>query len=93
MDCWKSWPAMRLGHRNDGLDDSLCPQIDSNDRRKVFQAGQDIWDQPANKEKTMIEPVLTCPECGSDRVTTEHHQMFMVNGGDHYCHAGEATGR
>jgi hypothetical protein len=29
----------------------------------------------------MTEPVLTCPECGSDRVTTEHHQMFMVNGG------------
>ena len=26
----------------------------------------------------MTEPVLTCPECGSDRVTTEHHQMFMV---------------
>ena len=24
----------------------------------------------------MSEPVLTCPECGSDRVTTEHHQMF-----------------
>ena len=33
------------------------------------------------------EPTLTCPECGSDHVTTEHHQMFMVNGGDHYCHA------
>ena len=35
----------------------------------------------------MSEPTLTCPECGSDRVTTEHHQMFMVNGGDHYCHS------
>ena len=32
----------------------------------------------------MIEPLCHCPECGSDRVTTEHHQMFMVNGGDHY---------
>ena len=28
-----------------------------------------------------------CSACGSDRVTTEHHQMFMVNTGDHYCHA------
>lgn len=35
----------------------------------------------------MTEPTLTCPECGSDRVTTEHHQMFMVNTGDHYCHS------
>ena len=35
----------------------------------------------------MTEPVLTCPECGSDRVTTEHHQMFMVNTSEHYCHS------
>ena len=35
----------------------------------------------------MSEPALTCPECGSERVTTEHHQMFMVNGGGHYCHS------
>ena len=41
----------------------------------------------------MIEPVLTCPECGSDRVTTEHHQMFMVNGGRSLLPCGEATGR
>ena len=35
----------------------------------------------------MSEPVLTCPECGSILVATEHHQMFMVNTGDHYCHS------
>ena len=34
----------------------------------------------------MSEPTYTCPECGSDRVATEHHQMFMVNTGEHYCH-------
>ena len=32
------------------------------------------------------EPTLTCPECGSDHVTTEHHQAFMVNTGEHWCH-------
>ena len=27
----------------------------------------------------MTEPLLTCPECGSERVTTEHHQTrFMT---------------
>lgn len=31
--------------------------------------------------------VFKCPECDSDMVTTEHHQMFMVNGGEHYCHS------
>lgn len=35
----------------------------------------------------MKEPTYHCPECDSDRVTTEHHQMFMVNTGDHYCHS------
>lgn len=35
----------------------------------------------------MTEPIYVCPECGSDRVTTEHHQMFMVNTGEHYCHS------
>ena len=30
---------------------------------------------------------LYCPECGSDRVTAAHVQMFMVNTGDHYCHS------
>ena len=29
----------------------------------------------------------TCPDCGSDRVTTEHHQKFMVNTNEHYCHS------
>ena len=35
----------------------------------------------------MTEPVLTCPECGSDRVTTAHIQTFMVNTGEHFCHS------
>ena len=35
----------------------------------------------------MTEPIYVCPECGSDRVTTEHHQKFMVNTDDHYCHS------
>lgn len=38
------------------------------------------------KKKTK-EPTYHCPECGSDQVTTEHHQMFMVNTGEHYCHS------
>ena len=29
----------------------------------------------------------TCPECGSDQVVTEHHQMLYVNSGEHYCHS------
>ena len=33
------------------------------------------------------EPIYVCPACGSDQVTTEHHQKFMVNTGDHYCHS------
>lgn len=37
------------------------------------------------KKKT-AEPTYHCPECDSDKVTTEHHQMFMVNTGEHYCH-------
>ena len=35
----------------------------------------------------MSEPTYTCPECGSDRVTTAHIQTFMVNTGEHYCHS------
>lgn len=31
--------------------------------------------------------ILVCPECGSDKVVTEHHQMFYVNTLDHYCHS------
>lgn len=37
-----------------------------------------------------IKPAVdcyTCPQCGSDQVTTESHQMFMVNSGEHYCHS------
>jgi hypothetical protein len=33
------------------------------------------------------EQPLTCPECGSAEVTVEHHQMFMANTLDHYCHS------
>jgi len=29
----------------------------------------------------------TCPDCGSDQVTSAHVQMFMVNTRDHYCHS------
>ena len=35
----------------------------------------------------MTEPLLTCPECGSDRVTTAHVQTFMVNTCEHWCHS------
>jgi len=34
-----------------------------------------------------MNKIYTCPDCGSSEVTTEHHQMFMVNSGDHYCHS------
>ena len=34
----------------------------------------------------MKEPLLTCPECGSEKVTAAAEQMFMVNTGEHYCH-------
>ena len=41
----------------------------------------------------MTEPLLTCPECGSERVTTEHHQMFLVNtGGGALLPRSKATG-
>ena len=33
------------------------------------------------------EPLYLCPECGSEHVTTQHHQTFMVNTGEHYCHS------
>lgn len=28
-----------------------------------------------------------CPNCGSDKATAQHVQVFMVNTGEHYCHA------
>jgi hypothetical protein len=34
----------------------------------------------------MDNTVLVCPECGGDQVTTQHHQMFMVNTGEHWRH-------
>lgn len=36
------------------------------------------------------EPMLLCPTCGSDKVTTTAEQMFMANTGDHYCHSMKA---
>jgi hypothetical protein len=30
---------------------------------------------------------LTCPECMSEQVTLEYHQMVMANTWDHYCHS------
>lgn len=30
---------------------------------------------------------LFCPECGSKEVWVTAKTMFMVNTGDHYCHA------
>ena len=35
----------------------------------------------------MSEPTYTCPECGSDRVTAEHIQTFMVYTGGHFSHS------
>ena len=35
----------------------------------------------------MKEPLLKCPECGSDKVTVCHKQRFMANTGEHYCHS------
>jgi ssDNA-binding Zn-finger/Zn-ribbon topoisomerase 1 len=40
-----------------------------------------------SKRKEPKEPVLRCPECGSDQVTVSHLQRFMANSGDHYCHS------
>ena len=34
----------------------------------------------------MTEPIYVCPECGSDRVTAEHNQTFMVYTGGHFSH-------
>ena len=38
-------------------------------------------------KKKLKELTQHCPECESDKVATEHHQMFMVNTGEHYCHS------
>lgn len=34
-----------------------------------------------------MDETLTCPDCGSDKVTVTAEQMFMVNTGNHYCHS------
>ena len=39
------------------------------------------------KRKEPKEPILRCPECGSDEVTVSHLQRFLANSGDHYCHS------
>ena len=39
------------------------------------------------KRKQQTEPLLTCPACGSDKVTVAHVQTFMVNTLEHYCHS------
>ena len=33
------------------------------------------------------EPMLRCPECGSDRVAVTEETMLMVNTGEHWCHS------
>jgi len=33
------------------------------------------------------ETRLTCPECGSEKVTLAHIQKFMANTLEHYCHS------
>lgn len=33
------------------------------------------------------DPILTCPDCDSERVTVAHVQMFMANTLEHYCHS------
>lgn len=38
----------------------------------------------------MSDTTLHCPACGSDRVAVTEETMFMVNTGDHYCHAVKA---
>ena len=38
------------------------------------------------------EPIYVCPECGSDRVTTEHIQTFMVYTGGHFSHIVKTHG-
>lgn len=31
--------------------------------------------------------LLTCPDCGSTKVTVSHLEHFMANTGEHYCHS------
>ena len=35
----------------------------------------------------MKEPIYVCPECGSDRLTAEHIQTFMIYTGGHFSHS------
>ncbi len=42
---------------------------------------------PLFRKDFVMNTIFTCPYCGSDEVTTEHHQMVMVNTGEHYCHS------
>ena len=35
------------------------------------------------------QEMLVCPDCGSDRVTVQHVETFMVNTEEHYCHSAK----
>ncbi len=38
----------------------------------------------------MTEPLLTCPECGTDQVIVKEVTSLMVNTFEHYCHSVKA---
>lgn len=38
----------------------------------------------------MTEPLLTCPECGTDQVVVHEVRSLMVNTYEHYCHSVKA---
>ena len=38
----------------------------------------------------MSDQLLTCPQCGSAKVTVTEETKWMVNTGEHYCHSVKA---
>ena len=38
----------------------------------------------------MSEPILTCPECGSDQVVVVEERSVMANTYEHFCHSVKA---
>ena len=38
----------------------------------------------------MTEPLLTCPDCGTDQVVVREVTYLMVNTFKHYCHSVKA---
>lgn len=38
----------------------------------------------------MKDPLLVCPECGTDEVVVYEEHAIMVNTLDHYCHSVKA---